>query len=347
MRSREFQDWSRDYEASGRRNWRDRQSDDEGEDRSYRGRESYEQQYRAGQGGMSDMWDRSSYPRHQDHPRNHERGGRDSGYGGRDNWDQRYRAGEHDRYGEPDYDRGRPAPERGSDYGYGQQHEPGYYGGEIARRYAQQHRDFGYGNRFGRDEDERSRRGDFGSGSYGRRSSFGGGAYEGGYGGSSGSGQYGGFGRGGQGYEGSAYGGGFGGGMSLDEGRFSTRPNYGQSQTRRSGNSPKGYKRSDDRIREDVCDRLSERWDVDSGGIEVSVSNGEVTLSGNVPERGMKFRAESICDGVSGVSEVHNQLRVQQDQQSRQGQSEQGAGNGGSSTESFKNNTTQQAGKRS
>jgi hypothetical protein len=141
--------------------------------------------------------------------------------------------------------------------------------------------------------------------------------------------------------------------MSLDDGRFSTRPGgqgQGQSQQRRSGNAPKGYKRSDDRIREDVCDRLSERWDVESMAIEVSVSNGEVTLSGSVPERGMKFRAESISDGVSGVSEVHNQLRVAQPQQqpSRQGQAEQpGAGNGGgSSAESSKNHTTH-AGKRS
>jgi hypothetical protein len=107
--------------------------------------------------------------------------------------------------------------------------------------------------------------------------------------------------------------------MSLDDGRFTTRGGYGagQSQPRRSGNAPKGYKRSDDRIREDVCDRLSERWDVDSQGIEVSVSNGEVTLSGSVPERGMKFRAESISDGVSGVSEVHNQLRIAQPSEGR------------------------------
>jgi osmotically-inducible protein OsmY len=102
-----------------------------------------------------------------------------------------------------------------------------------------------------------------------------------------------------------------GGGMSLDDGRFVTRSAYGMPQ-RRTGNAPKGYKRSDERIREDVCDRLSDRWDVDSRSIEVSVSNGEVTLTGCVPERTMKFRAESISDGVSGVSEVHNQLRVQQ-----------------------------------
>jgi hypothetical protein len=302
MRSRDFQDWSRDNDS--RRSWRDRPSDEEGEERRYRGRESYEQQYRGGQGGMSDMWDRSSYPRNQ------ERGGRDSGYGSRESWDQRYRAGEDDRYAEPDYDRGRPGPERerGSFYGYGREERGG--GDEPQRsRWSQQNRDFGYANRLARDNE--ARRG-FGSGSYDSRGSFGGGAYEGGYGGE-GSGPSG-YGRGGSyGYEGNSYGAGFGGGMSLDDGRFTTRSSYtGGQPPRRSGNAPKGYKRSDDRIREDVCDRLSERWDVESQGIEVSVSNGEVTLSGSVPERAMKFRAENISDSISGVVEVHNQLRVAQ-----------------------------------
>jgi len=320
MRTRDFQDWSRDYEGTGRRRWRDRLSEEEGDDRRYRGRESYEQQYRAGQGGMSDMWDRPSYPRDHDD--------RDSGpgYAGRErDWDSRYRAGEDERYAErnngPDYERGRPEPERGSNYGY-RRDERGSYGNEPARRWAQPNRDFGYGNRFARDERDDNHdanpRG-FGSGAYERRSSFGGGAYEGG----------------------------FGGGMSLDDGRFITRSSYGAGQPqRRTGNAPKGYRRSDDRIREDVCDRLSERWDVESQAIEVSVSNGEVTLSGSVPERGMKFRAESISDGVSGVSEVHNQLRVAQ-QPAYQGQArgEQGTGNGGSA-ESFKSNAPH-AGRRS
>jgi hypothetical protein len=341
MRSREFQDWSRGYEGSGRRSWRDRSGEDDGDDRGYRGREAYEQQYRGGQGGMSDMWNRPSYPRNQ------ERGNADSGFNSRESWDQRYRAGEEERYGEPDYDRGRPELERGSFYGYGQD-ERGQYG-DAQRRGPQQNRDFGYGNRFvrAREEDERERRG-FGSGSYGRRSSFGGGAYEGGYeGGNRAVPSYG----QGYGYEGSSYGGNFGGGMSLDEGRFITRGNFGggQAQPRRSGNAPKGYKRSDDRIREDVCDRLSERWDVDSHGIEVSVSNGEVTLSGSVPERGMKFRAESISDGVSGVSEVHNQLRIAQPREG-QGRYEESGRRGmslGASADSDSDNGGAAAGSKS
>jgi BON domain len=74
--------------------------------------------------------------------------------------------------------------------------------------------------------------------------------------------------------------------------------------------APKGYKRSDDRIREDVNDRLAQDDQLDPSEIEVSVSNGEVTLAGSVESRHEKFLAEEIADDVGGVSEVHNQLRV-------------------------------------
>jgi hypothetical protein len=41
------------------------------------------------------------------------------------------------------------------------------------------------------------------------------------------------------------------------------------------------------------------------------VKDGEVTLSGTVDGRQAKRRAEDIIENVSGVREVHNQLRVQ------------------------------------
>jgi len=78
---------------------------------------------------------------------------------------------------------------------------------------------------------------------------------------------------------------------------------------------PKGYKRSDERVREDVNDRLAQQDDFDPSEIEVSVSNGEVTLIGSVQSRHEKFLAEEIADDVSGVNDVHNQLRVRRDTQ--------------------------------
>ena len=77
---------------------------------------------------------------------------------------------------------------------------------------------------------------------------------------------------------------------------------------------PKGYKRSDERIREDVNDHLSQQDHFDPSDIEVSVANGEVTLSGYVQSRHEKFLAEEIADDVSGVTEVHNQIRVRREQ---------------------------------
>jgi osmotically-inducible protein OsmY len=78
------------------------------------------------------------------------------------------------------------------------------------------------------------------------------------------------------------------------------------------GRGPKGYTRSDERIREDVNDRLSDDPFVDASEIEVSVSSCEVTLSGTVDSREAKRRAEDIAERVSGVKHVQNNLRVQQ-----------------------------------
>jgi hypothetical protein len=76
-----------------------------------------------------------------------------------------------------------------------------------------------------------------------------------------------------------------------------------------AGRGPRGYTRSDDRIREDVCDRLSADDEVDASDISVTVSQGEVTLEGTVPDRHSKRRAEDISESVIGVDEVHNRLR--------------------------------------
>jgi Predicted periplasmic or secreted lipoprotein len=78
-----------------------------------------------------------------------------------------------------------------------------------------------------------------------------------------------------------------------------------------SGRGPKGYRRSDERIKEDVNDRLSEGY-LDASEIEVAVSNSEVTLTGSVNTRQDKRRAEDIAESVSGVTHVENRLRVTQ-----------------------------------
>jgi BON domain len=75
---------------------------------------------------------------------------------------------------------------------------------------------------------------------------------------------------------------------------------------------PKGYTRSDARIRKDVNDRLTDDPDVDASEIEVSMSSCEVTLTGTVDSRGAKRRAEDCAKNVLGVRHVQNNRRAQQ-----------------------------------
>jgi osmotically-inducible protein OsmY len=77
-----------------------------------------------------------------------------------------------------------------------------------------------------------------------------------------------------------------------------------------AGRGPRGYRRSDERIREDVNEFLTDDWHVDASDIEVSVDNGVVTLVGRVGSRAEKRRAEDVAESVSGVTDVSNQLRV-------------------------------------
>lgn len=76
------------------------------------------------------------------------------------------------------------------------------------------------------------------------------------------------------------------------------------------GRGPKGYRRSDERIREDVSDRLTDDSWLDAHGVEVAVSDGDVTLSGVVRSREDKKRAEALAESVTGVGNVQNNLRV-------------------------------------
>lgn len=89
-----------------------------------------------------------------------------------------------------------------------------------------------------------------------------------------------------------------------------------ESGGRYSGYGPRNYTRSDSRIQEDLCERLTEAPDIDPSDIEVRVSEGTVTLEGSVEERWMKHRAEDLADGCGGVRSVENRIRVK----SRQGQ---------------------------
>jgi osmotically-inducible protein OsmY len=97
------------------------------------------------------------------------------------------------------------------------------------------------------------------------------------------------------------------------------------------GHGPQGYTRSDQRINEDVCDRLTDDDMVDATQIEVKVQNGEVTLTGKVADRAMKYRAEEIAEQISGVKDVDNQIKISREHRDTQlsGHAGQGPQQGG------------------
>lgn len=103
----------------------------------------------------------------------------------------------------------------------------------------------------------------------------------------------------GEGWSGQSGHGSGGDSMDVQQGRQSHR-----------GKGPRNYSRSDERITEDINERLMLDDDVDATHINVSVSNGEVTLEGTVEQRWMKHRIEDLAERCPGVKDVENRIRV-------------------------------------
>ncbi|HEX3927057.1 MAG TPA: BON domain-containing protein [Gemmatimonadales bacterium] len=148
------------------------------------------------------------------------------------------------------------------------------------------------------------------------------------------------------GYRSSSYGdGGDGYGMRSHQGNRSGGQRWGSEATRgeHTGKGPKGYRRSDERIQEDVNEALSQHGGVDASDVEVGVTDGDVTLSGSVADRDMKRKAEECVENCSGVNNVQNNLRVggadKQQQESGAMKRESGTASDGSSPASSKHSS--------
>ncbi len=83
------------------------------------------------------------------------------------------------------------------------------------------------------------------------------------------------------------------------------------------GRGPKNYQRSDDKIREDVSERMFHDPRLDASNVELSIADGEVTLDGTVDSKHAKRRAEDLVDSVAGIGHVQNNLRVDHDMNAR------------------------------
>jgi osmotically-inducible protein OsmY len=289
---------NRDYiEEGDEMNSRDYQNYGSEYDDSETGSERSGGRYGSGQGrSQNQQYPPSGYYNRYDEPRrsliSSDEGYRDYGRSrqGPDDWSDRDSSGSGSRGG---WNQG---------YGQGQRSgQGGYYGSNQG--YGQGRSSFGsqdYGRGGNSSQNYRSGRGSqqemdsdyyYGRGNYGAQS-----------GSSSRDNQY--SGSSGMGY-----------GDAEEQGRYGYRSDSQQSerQGRHFGKGPKGYQRSDERIKEDVNEALSRHWDLDASDIEVQVQNGEVTLTGTVDSREAKRYAEDAAERSFGVKDVENKLKVKKD----------------------------------
>jgi hypothetical protein len=92
-------------------------------------------------------------------------------------------------------------------------------------------------------------------------------------------------------------------------GSWSGGVNRPQRQSFR-GRGPKGYERSDERLKELICERLMEDPNIDASEVSVEVRHHEVTLEGCIDDRRTKYEIEELVERCGGVRDVKNQLRV-------------------------------------
>jgi len=93
-------------------------------------------------------------------------------------------------------------------------------------------------------------------------------------------------------------------------GNAESRPSEARKARSHRGRGPRGYVRPDARIADDIISRLTDDEHIDASEILLMVEDGLVTLTGNVPERQMKHRAEDTAAEATGVRDVRNTIRV-------------------------------------
>jgi osmotically-inducible protein OsmY len=91
-----------------------------------------------------------------------------------------------------------------------------------------------------------------------------------------------------------------------------TSPSADWSTMGRSASSP-GEEFPDERIRQDVCDRLMQLGPADCTKIGVTVEGGTVILEGMVATDHAVQQAETVVRSVAGVQSVDNRLQTRAD----------------------------------
>ena len=76
------------------------------------------------------------------------------------------------------------------------------------------------------------------------------------------------------------------------------------------GVGPRGWRRSDETIRDEIAERMAHDEEIDARDVEVTVTAGEVVLQGSVGTRAQRRRAEDVAWSIAGVRDVQNRLGV-------------------------------------
>lgn len=87
------------------------------------------------------------------------------------------------------------------------------------------------------------------------------------------------------------------------------------------GRGPQGYQRSDERLKEMICERLTDDPAIDASDVTIEVTGQCVKLTGTVDDRSTKYEIEELVENFGGVKDIDNQLRVKS---SRLGQQTRG-----------------------
>jgi len=100
-------------------------------------------------------------------------------------------------------------------------------------------------------------------------------------------------------------------GWGHERGSQSWQPSQSWNSARSyRGMGPKGYRRTDERLREQICEVLTDNDQIDASDLDVIVKDGEITLTGTVEDRRMKVLAERIAESFSSQREVRNSIRI-------------------------------------
>jgi osmotically-inducible protein OsmY len=250
------------------------------------------------------------------------------------------------RYGQGSYGQGGSGQSQ-----YGQREQGGYgrsqygqrgQGGYGQSQYGQREQGYGqsqYGQReqgYGQSQYGQREQGGYGQSQYGQRE-------QGGYGGGTRQ-QY------GRQYESQSFDQPYPSGFQSDFGSSQQRSRsgfgregYGESGTHR-GKGPKGYTRSDERLKEVICEKLTEDPMIDASEINIEVTGQTVKLTGSVDDRSTKYEVEELVERCGGVKDIDNQLRVRSQGGSMQTSQTTGSGTAQTTSQSGKEGSSGSSG---